>query len=51
MAKMEMYDTVKITKGFFQGAQGVIIKIKDDEYIVDVRGAEINKKKNEVKKL
>jgi ribosomal protein L24 len=42
---------VKVVKGFFEGAVGNVFEIHDDHYVVVVKGQEINKKKNEVKKL
>jgi ribosomal protein L24 len=50
--KIELYDTVKIVKGFFEGAEGVVIEIKGDIYTIDIRGeTTLNKKRNEITKL
>jgi ribosomal protein L24 len=49
--KIEMYDTVRISKGFFQGKLGVVTKIKDNSYVIEVDGCPLHKDKKDLKKI
>jgi ribosomal protein L24 len=50
--KINLYDTVEITKGFFKGAQGVVTEIKGDTYTIFAKGeVDLHKKRSEIKKL
>lgn len=50
--KIELLDTVKIVKGFFTGAYGVVVEIKDNIYTIEVkREVTLNKKRSEIIKL
>ena len=49
--EIELYDTVKIVKGFFNGAECVVISISGDSYTIETKGITLHKDKKEITKM